>query len=43
MRNKFKIAAIVIAIITGMVVYKTHFDKKKREDKDDNDEDKSWN
>lgn len=31
MRNKLKIAAIVVAVIAGMVLYKNQSDKKERE------------
>ena len=29
MKNKLKIAAVVVAVVVGMVLYKTSFDKKK--------------
>jgi len=29
MKNKVKIAAIVVAVIVGMVLYKNHHDKKE--------------
>jgi hypothetical protein len=38
MRNKLKIAAVVVAIIAGMVLYKSHFEKKESEKKDKDDE-----
>lgn len=30
-KNKAKIVAAVVAVIAGMVLYKTYFDKKKEE------------
>lgn len=33
MKNKLKIAAIVIALVAGMVLYKDHFEKKAKKDK----------
>jgi len=33
MRNKLKIAAVVVGIVVGMVLYKGRFDKKEREEK----------
>lgn len=32
MQNKLKIAAVVLTVIVGMVLYKTHFDKRKQDD-----------
>ena len=40
MRNKLKIAAVVVAIIAGMVLYKSHFEKKEQEKKDEDAKDK---
>ena len=32
MKNKLKIAAIVIALVAGMVLYKDHFEKKAKKE-----------
>jgi len=34
MKSKFKVAALVVAVVVGMVLYKERFDRKEKEAKD---------
>lgn len=38
MKNKLKIAAIVVAVIAGIVLYKNHWEKNHSKDERDDDD-----
>jgi hypothetical protein len=38
MKNKLKIAAIVVAVIAGIVLYKNHWEKNHKDDDRDDDD-----
>ena len=37
MKNKFKVAVLVVAVVVGMVLYKEQFDRKEKVKKDADD------
>ena len=37
MKNKFKVAAVLVAVVVGMVLYKEQFDRKEKVKKDADD------
>lgn len=35
MKNRLKVAALVVAVVVGMVLYKERFDRKEKEDEEE--------